>query len=42
MVTETVNTCDVDIKKELYSNILMAGGNTLYGSYAEDLLTKVG
>jgi actin-related protein len=37
-----VNSCDVDVKKELYSNILMTGGNILYGSYAEDLLAKVG
>jgi len=36
-----VNSCDVDIKKELYSNILMTGGNVLYGSFADDLLNKV-
>lgn len=42
MVTETVNMCDVDVKKELYSNILLTGGSVLYGSYAEDVLNKVG
>lgn len=25
MITDTVNACDVDIKKELYSNILLTG-----------------
>lgn len=33
MTLETLNNCDVDVKKELYSNILMTGGNMLYGSY---------
>jgi hypothetical protein len=34
MAGETVNSCDVDVKKELYSNILLCGGNVLYGSFA--------
>lgn len=42
MAGETVNVCDVDVKKELYSNILLTGGNILYGSFAEDLVARVG
>lgn len=36
MIVDTINGCDVDIKKELYSNILLTGkhwftqGGTLY------------
>ena len=25
MIVDTINACDVDIKKELYSNILLTG-----------------
>ena len=32
----------MDVKKELYSNILMTGGNILYGSYVEEIIGKVG
>jgi actin-related protein len=42
LITETVNGCDVDVKKELYSNVLLSGGNVLYGSLIEDLLSKIG
>lgn len=27
MIVDTINACDVDIKKELYSNILLTGTN---------------
>ena len=42
LVTETANGCDVDIKKELYSNLLLTGGNVLYGSFIEELVTRIG
>ena len=42
MASDTASQCDVDVKKELYSNILLTGGNILYGSYAEDMVSKVG
>jgi actin-related protein len=42
MAGESVSVCDVDVKKELYSNVLMIGGNILYGSYVEDIISKVG
>lgn len=42
MAGESVGSCDVDIKKELYSNILLTGGNILYGSYVEEMVSKVG
>ena len=42
MMAETASLCDVDVKKELYSSILLSGGNILYGSYIEELLGKTG
>ena len=42
MATESVNSCDVDVKKELYSNLLLTGGNMLYGSFIEELLARIG
>lgn len=42
MAGESASSCDVDIKKELYSNILLTGGNILYGSYVEEMISKIG
>ena len=42
MAGESASSCDVDIKKELYSNILLTGGNILYGSYVEEMVAKIG
>ena len=42
MAGESASICDVDIKKEIYSNILLTGGNILYGSYVEEMIQKVG
>lgn len=42
MIVESINACDVDIKKELYSNILMTGGNILYGNLLKQIEGKVG
>ena len=42
MASESASSCDVDIKKELYSNILLSGGNMLYGSNVEEMISKIG
>ena len=43
MITDTVNSCDVDIKKELYSNILLTGGNIMFNgqNFVNNILSKV-
>jgi actin-like protein 6A len=41
MITDNINRCDIDIKKELYSNILLTGGNMLFGSTMQQVLGKV-
>ena len=41
MITENINYCDIDIKKELYSNILLTGGNILYSNLMNHILNKV-
>ena len=41
MIVDNINACDVDIKKELYSNILMTGGNMLYGNLIGQVQNKV-
>jgi actin-related protein len=41
MITDNINSCDIDIKKELYSNILLTGGNMLFGNTMQQILGKV-
>ena len=41
MLVDTANSCDVDIKKDLYSNLLMTGGNVLYGNSTEEIINRV-
>ncbi len=41
MIVETINTCEADIKKDLYSNIILCGGNTLFGNIVEEIENKV-
>ncbi len=33
--------CDVDIRKELYSNIVLSGGTTLYPGFADRMLKEI-
>lgn len=40
MITDIINQCDIDIKKELYSNILLTGGNMLFGNTMQQILGK--
>ena len=35
MVNEAISKADLEIKKELYSNIFLCGGNTLFSGFAE-------
>jgi len=37
MTYETITTCDVDIRKDLYSNVILSGGTTLYPGLPERL-----
>jgi len=39
MTYETISTCDTDIRNDLYSNIILSGGTTLYKGL-EDRLEK--
>ena len=35
MISEAINKAELEIKKDLYSNIFICGGNTLFGSFPE-------
>jgi actin-related protein len=37
MIIDSVNKSDLDIRKELFSNIFMCGGNTLFQGFLERL-----
>ena len=37
----TIMTCDVDIRKDLYANIVVSGGNTMFPGIAERLTKEV-
>lgn len=32
---QSINKCDVDVRKELFSNIVMSGGTTMFPGIAE-------
>ena len=37
LVYQSILKCDVDIRKDLYSNIVMSGGTTMYPGIPERL-----
>jgi actin len=37
MTYSSIYKCDVDVRKELYSNIVMSGGTTMFPGIAERL-----
>lgn len=41
MITDNINTSDIDIKKELYSNVILTGGNMLYSNTMQQVMSKV-
>ncbi len=41
MCMATVDACDPDIRKELYGQVIMAGGNTLYPGLTARLQKEV-
>ena len=41
MVMESINKCDIDLRKELLSNIILTGGNSLFGGLYEILQKKL-
>ena len=37
----SIQKCDIDIRKELYSNIVLSGGNTMYNGLVERLTKEI-
>jgi actin-like protein 6A len=37
MIIDSISKCDLDVRKEMYSNIFVCGGNTLFGGFPERL-----
>jgi centractin len=37
----SVNRCDVDLRANLYSNIVLSGGSTLFPGFGDRLLSEV-
>jgi actin len=40
-VHKSINKCDIDIRKELYENIVMSGGTTMYSGIKERLVKEL-
>jgi len=38
---QTIMKCDVDIRKDLYANIVLSGGSTMYDGIAERLTKEI-
>lgn len=41
MILESINKCDVDLRKELLSNIILTGGNTLFAGFPDAMQKKL-
>jgi actin-like protein 6A len=41
MVNDSITRCDMDIRKELYGNIVVAGGNTLFPGFTDRLTRRL-
>ena len=41
MIMESVNKCDIDLRKELLSNIIVTGGNSLIPGFVDVLQKKL-
>jgi len=41
MVLDTINNCDIDLRKDLYNNIMLVGGNTLVPGFDEVFTKKL-
>lgn len=41
MVVESVNQCDIDIRRDLCSGIIVTGGNTFYSGFVERLTEEL-
>jgi actin-related protein len=41
LVKKTVDKCDIDIRRDLYANIVLSGGTTMYPNLPERLLQEV-
>jgi len=38
---ETIMNCDIDLRKELFNNIVLSGGTTMYSGISERLTTEI-
>lgn len=41
MILESINKCDVDLRKEMLSNIILTGGNTLIPGFVDAIQKRV-
>ncbi|KRX08954.1 hypothetical protein PPERSA_08157 [Pseudocohnilembus persalinus] len=41
MVVDSINSCDIDIRKELFQNIVVTGGNSLLNGFCSRLTQKL-
>lgn len=41
MILESINRCDVDLRKELLSNVILTGGNTLFPGLPDAMQKKL-
>ena len=41
MVIDSINKGDIEIKKEMYSNIVITGGNTLFNMFPERIQRQI-
>ena len=41
LIVRSISTCDIDVRKDLYKNIILAGGSTMFNGIAERLKKEI-
>ncbi|XP_050392337.1 actin-5 [Patella vulgata] len=41
MVYQSINSCDIDIRKDLYNNVVMSGGSTMYPGISDRMMKEL-
>ncbi|KAI7869303.1 putative alpha skeletal actin [Spinellus fusiger] len=41
LINDSIQKCDIDVRRDLYSNIILSGGNTMYSGIADRVKKEV-
>lgn len=41
MVYDSISECDIEVRRSMYENILLSGGNTMFEGFGERLKKEI-